>query len=221
MAWGDNVAAHIQTEFAKYGLTSAQSVEFISCLTATKEAVAEASNTTTRTHAKILARNDQVKLFRKQAMKTVSVVRGFSGLTNELLADLNIAIMPATRPSKPAPGFAPVVEKVRVEGHEVTVRIHGPGAGRARPEDVIGASIFSYVGPTAPTTAADYVFEGNTNQQLVTVTFPESVAPGSTVYIAAFYYNAKSENGPLSDPLPVTIQFGVTGASSEMLKKAA
>ncbi len=70
-----------------------------------------------------------------------------------------------------------------------------------------GATIFSYVGATPPTDASAYKFEGNTALTTFDVTFPDTVVPGSAVWITAMWFNTRAQSGPAAQPVQATVQY--------------
>ena len=139
----------------------------------------------------------------------VRTVQGVSTLTNQQKSDLGVTVR--TIPgSIPAPGTAPQIDFIAVSGRKVKIRLHDSASGskRGRPPAVKGVSIFSHVGPAAPGTIADWTFEGNTSKTLMGVQFPDTVPAGSLIWLTAFWYNAKSQAGPMTAPVSTNIAGG-------------
>jgi hypothetical protein len=104
----------------------------------------------------------------------------------------------------------PELDAIRVEGRLVTVRVRQAGVETAaRPIGSVGAYIFSYVGPTAPTDPNAYKLEGLCTRRTVQVQFPNDVPSGATAWIAAAWVAQRGgQRGFACTPVSVTIQGG-------------
>ena len=80
------------------------------------------------------------------------------------------------------------------------------------PVDVACASIISYVGETPNDDAKAWRFETSTTKIVVDLEFPNNLATGTNVWIAAFWFNSKSEAGPLSRPASAMIGYCLSAA---------
>ena len=98
----------------------------------------------------------------------------------------------------PVPSSAPDIDIVSVSGRSVKIRLHDAASPtrRGKPPLVSGAAVFSFVGATAPTDPAQWKFEGNMTRTVVNVVFPGTVAAGAQVWITAFWYNPRAQQGP-------------------------
>ena len=79
---------------------------------------------------------------------------------------------------------------------------------RGKPLGVAGASVFSFVGPTAPAELAAWKFEGNTTRTRVDVLFPADTPPGSKIWVCAFWFNPRAQAGPTSAPVSTNLPGG-------------
>ena len=98
----------------------------------------------------------------------------------------------------------------------MNIVLHGaaPDSTRGKPFGAIGANVFSFVGPEAPTDPKAYHFEGLTTRPKVQLLFPDSVASGATVWISACWVSARGQIGTGSVPISFTIQGGAVAAAS-------
>ena len=121
--------------------------------------------------------------------------------------EIGVTIKSAPTPI-PVPGTWPSMDIVSTIASRVKVRLHDDsGEGkRAKPPGVVGAVIMSYHGPY-PGNSSLYKWEGSTNRSVFEIEFPESVVPGTVVYLSAMWLNAKNQNGPACPPIATTIQF--------------
>jgi hypothetical protein len=111
---------------------------------------------------------------------------------------------------QPAPTTQPVVSIVSVLGRTVQLRLRDSATPHrvGKPVNVSSATILSFVGATPPASIGQWKFEGNATKTVVDVTFPDTVAPGTLVWFAAFWSNGKDQSGPVSDPISTYLQYG-------------
>ena len=122
--------------------------------------------------------------------------------------------VPNTEPTPwPPPGIAPELTVVSVNGRSVRVRMSDPAhpTRRRLPLGVDGATVLSYVGPVAPTIVpGPYKYEGGTARSTFDVLFPNDVAPGTQIWLVAFFFNERKQNGPACAPVGALINYGGT-----------
>jgi hypothetical protein len=160
--------------------------------------------------------NVQAKNTARLALKTMArdfsrIVQGQATVTNAQKAALGLNVR-ATPTPIPPPAVVPQVDIVSVIGRTVKIRLHNSEVAgkRGKPANVKGAAVFSYVGTTAPTDPTLYKFEGNTTLTVVDVAFPETVAPGTSVFITAMWFNERAQSGPPATPVQAFIQYGMS-----------
>jgi hypothetical protein len=68
------------------------------------------------------------------------------------------------------------------------------------PDGVNGATVMSFVGASAPANPTAYKYEGSTSKTTVDVLFPESTAPGTQVWLTAFFFNERKQNARRARP---------------------
>jgi hypothetical protein len=102
------------------------------------------------------------------------------------------------------------LEVVSVSGRLVNIRLHGaaPDSTRARPFGAIGANVYSFVGPEAPSDPRAYHFEGMSTRTIAQVLFPNTVASGATVWLSACWVSARGQIGIACAPVSFTLQGG-------------
>ncbi len=94
------------------------------------------------------------------------------------------------------------------------IRVHNSAsAGRARPEGVDGASVWTYVGATPPADTSAWMFQTNTSKMTLDITFDAAVPNGATVWFTAFWIGSRLESGPASNPVSANIPGGLTMAA--------
>lgn len=215
LAWSQNFSTLISATPVVFGLNAGNATSYAAAQSAYADALLAATEPSTRggatVLAKRLARQSLVALSRQLARQ----VQGTMTVTDEQRYELGLTVRDAGPTPAPVPGATPRLDVVSVIGRNVKVRLHDAAnpTRRGKPAFVAGASLFSYVGAVAPTDPAQYKFEGNTTRTTFDVVFPDTVASGATVYLCAFWYNAKAQSGPACTPVPVTIQGGAAVAA--------
>jgi hypothetical protein len=122
-------------------------------------------------------------------------------------------VVPNPEPSpRPVPSFAPLLTVVSVDGRLVKIRLADPAhpTHKRMPAGVDGATVMSFVGAEAPSDPFDYKYEGSTSKTTVDILFPESVAPGTQVWLTAFFFNERKQNGPACAGVGAIINYGGT-----------
>ena len=104
---------------------------------------------------------------------------------------------------------------VSVSGRTVRVRLHDPEnlTRRALPDGVDGIVVVSCVSEDAPTAASPWKWEGNLSRNLADIAFPDSVAAGKTVWVAAAYFNERKQAGQFCTPVSTNVQGGASAAA--------
>jgi hypothetical protein len=69
--------------------------------------------------------------------------------------------------------------------------------------------------PSRPTdTLAAWKFEGNTTRNRFDILFDAGIAPGAIVWICAFWFNPRTQQGPTSEPVSTRVQGGLASAAA-------
>jgi hypothetical protein len=202
-------ASMIATGFASYGLTSAQQTAFAALNTTLQAAYLAAVSPSTRTPGAIQGKNTAIREMRANAILLSKIIYATPTVTDEQLVDLGLLPRPS-RAAVPPPDSAPVIDIESVRGNTVTLRLHeaGDSSRRGKPAGVSGAALYSFCGAVAPTDEAGWTFEGLTSKVKTSVSFPNTVAPGSKVWFTAFWFNERKQNGPAADSVTTNLQGG-------------
>lgn len=202
LAWSQNFGAQIATTPEAYGLTLAQEGEFASEQAAYASAYAAANNATTRTTATIQVKNSAKAALIAKIRELVDICQAWPEMTDDKRALLQITIRDNTPTPVPVPETSPVINVLSVSGYNITIKLQDADSSRrARPEYVVGATVFTYVGEAPPADLSDWKFEGNVRKTVVELEMPSSVGPGSKVWITAFWRNNRDESGPATTPI--------------------
>ena len=63
---------------------------------------------------------------------------------------------------------------------------------------------------TYPENTAVYKYEGSTSKTTTDVLFNEDIAPGTKVWLTAFFFNERKQNGPACTPVPAIINYATS-----------
>lgn len=215
VTFSTNFNDKIRTGFAAYGLTSAQATAYDAKHDAFLTAYQTANNPDTRSPSNIVAKNMAKDALITELRRLAAIVQAYPAITPELLSELGLTIRDAEPSPIPAPTQAPGLDVLSAVGRTVKVRLHDAAApaNRGKPDGVAGASIFSFVGESAPADLAQWEFEGNFTRTTVDVEFPTTVANGATVWFTARWFNPRMEMGPVSTPVSTNLPGGLAMAA--------
>ena len=209
VAWSNNFNTLISATPTAFGLTAAQATAYATLNSAFDSAYNTIKNNTTRSPANIISKNQAKRNLIASARQLAGVIQRYPAITNAQRSALGLTV-PIIPSPIPAPGSAPQLEIGVVSGYAVKVRLHDSTSGskRGKPAGVSGASVFSHVGPTAPSDLSVWKFEGNTSKTAVELLFPNTTAAGATVWLTAFWFNPRKQSGPPCAPLSTNLQGG-------------
>jgi hypothetical protein len=109
-----------------------------------------------------------------------------------------------------APITSPIIEFISAMGNTLLVRLRSAdGARRGKPAGVIGASVFSFVGESAPADITGWKFEANVGKVTkLSITLPGTVAAGAKIWLTSFWFNGRKQSGPATPPVFVNLPGG-------------
>jgi|SRR5688572_2610801 hypothetical protein len=199
---------------ATYGYVVGDVTSLTSAVEGYTDALAVVDEPSTRTRvtvaAKQMAKDALVALMRSLYKKANA-----ANLTDDKREALGLPIVDAEPTPIPAPTKKPGIAIVKRDENLVTIQLFDPEDPnrRGRPDGVGGAAIFTHVGDEAPTAEADWTFEGNTTRMRVNIEFANTVAPGSKVWITAFFFNPRAMSGPAATPVSTYLPGGAAMAA--------
>lgn len=211
--FNDRIVAHP----TDYGLSAAQATAYTALhdpWIAAYSAVVAARDSGTRSSS-LCATKDLAKFnLVRYARELYADVQSSLTVPNARKIELGVRVRSAPSP-RPAPATAPLIDVVSTVENTVKLRLHDAGDPhrRGRPAGVDGAAIFSFVGPAAPTSEADWHFEGNTTRTVVDVTFPAGTTPGSRVWFTAWWFNPRAQRGPSASAVGTNLPGGASMAA--------
>lgn len=200
LAWANNFLAVAQAAPATYGLTAAQCTDFGTLVTAYAAALAACDPGIRNKAATVTKKQARVDL-EQSARLLAMLVQAQASVTDaqKIKLGLNVRAMPTRRP---VPDTEPGLRVVSVFGQTVKIRLFDKMAGRrGKPPGVIGASVFTYVGPVAPQNIAEWAFRGNWGTTSIDVAFASDLPPGTLVWFTACWFNGRKQSGPACAPV--------------------
>ena len=211
--WSTNTTTRLTSSPATYGTTAAVATQYGGL----HDAFVLAYNTLVAARAAGVRSSPLASLkdSAKQALLAFArplykQIQANTAVTDAAKIELGV-VVPDTEPSpQPVPSFAPKLIVEKIDGRLVTIRLADPAndTRKRMPAGCNGATVMSYVGATAPTNPAAYKYEGSTSKVTVDILFPESVAPGTQVWLTAFFFNERKQNGPACTAVGAIINYG-------------
>src|SRR5205814_9707407 len=95
------------------------------------------------------------------------------------------------------PADAPAVHVMETMGRTVKLRITDAEViVRAKPPGAVTAAVLSFVGEQPSDRNDDWKLEFTTTRRFAEIRFPNSLPPGSRVWIRAYWMNPRQQRGP-------------------------
>ena len=213
LAWANNVISLITPSPSTYGLVTGDVTSFTT-LSSAFSACMLACDPAKRNKAAVVAKNTARLALKNGAFLLASKVYASPTVTD---AQTALGMPPRAAPKRvPVPSTAPVLEVISADAWTVRMRLRtAEGARRGKAPGTSGASVFSYVGATPPTDMAGWKFEGSAGRvTAIDVHFPSTLAPGTKVYLCAFWFNGRKQSGPACDPVAVNLPGGGTSMAA-------
>jgi hypothetical protein len=208
LAWSLNFSTLINESAASYGLSVPLATAYAALHLAFATAM-EAVEPGIRNKSAVFVKNAARSNVKKTAGLLARLVGGTATVSDAQKATLGLNVR--GKPTRvPAPAFAPGVSILSVRGFSAILRLYDTQAigKRARPTGVSGASVFTHAGPTAPTSMADWNFQGNTGRTRMELHFPSTLPAGATVWFTACWFNPRKQSGPASAPVSANLPGG-------------
>lgn len=212
LPWVLNLSEKLTATPTAFGATAAMATALEDLVDPYEAAQAVVMNPLTRTRATILIR-DQARAPMKAMIREIArVVNAYPPITNDQRVSLGFTPRKSTATPIGPPQECPVLEIVQTMGRMVKIRLHGQDTNRrGKPDGVEGATVFSYVGNSAPADITLYKFEGSITRTSFNVEFPPTVPAGSQVWLCAFWFSPTSAPGPACQPVSAYLAGGVAG----------
>ena len=192
-----------------FGLLPADASSYAALDALYQTAYSVAADPETRNKGKIAAKALARRNLKLAAADLAKKIEGTATVTDEQKIDLGLSVRSMPSPI-PIPSTSPVIEVISVNAWTVKIRLRdSAGTHRGRAPGTIGASVFSYVGATAPTDIASWKFEGSIGRVTkVNVTFDNSLPAGTKVFLTSFWFNGRKQSGPPTPPVSANLPGG-------------
>ena len=212
LAWSNNFSTLITAHAVLYGLSVGQATAYAG-LHATYAADLAACDPGVRNKMAVTAKNNSRSALKANASLLAGLIEHTSTVTDEQKVQLQLNVRARPTPIPP-PATAPVIDIISSVGNAVKIRLHDAvSPRRGRPTGVAGAALFSFVGAAAPTDESAWTFQGLTTRTTATITFPNTVAAGSKVWITAYWRNPRDQSGPAATAVGTNIPGGAAMAA--------
>jgi hypothetical protein len=209
-----NVVLLVTPTPSAFGVSASMLTSYTTLTTNFSTLLTQCDAPATRTPVLVEQKQEARKLLRQASANLAKVISGTPTVTNAQLLSLrmNERVIPQPRQ---VPGTPPTIEVISCSGRLVKARVHDTATeGRGLPFGAVGAQIFSFVGPEAPTDPREYHYEGTTTRATTDILFPNDVASGATIWLSANWISARGQRSPASPPISFTLQGGAIPAAA-------
>ena len=207
VTWANTFASVLSSSPTTYGATAGIAASFQTLADNLQSAYTMSQEPATRTKGTIAAKQAAKQAMKEACRKIVRVIYAQT-LTDQQLIDIGLRPYDPTPTPSPVPALAPILEIVSVYGRDVRVRLKdASGESRGKPPFVSAAQLYSFVGATPPSGSDGWKMEACVTRTSIIVQFPETVAPGSKVYLTAAWMNSRGLTGPACTPVVASIGY--------------
>jgi hypothetical protein len=213
--WSTNADTRLTSAPATYGTTAAVATAYTAVhdpfITAYNNLVA-ARAAGTRSQSLTSIKSSAKAALLAFARPLYKQIQANTAVTDAAKIELGIVVPDALPSPRPVPAFAPGLTVVSVNGRLLRIRLWDPAfpTRKRMPAGVDGATVMSFVGATPPEDPRAYKYEGSTSKTVVDILFPETVEPGTQVWLTAFFFNERKQNGPACAAVGAIINYGGT-----------
>ena len=211
VAYSTNFNDRIVASPATFSLSAPQAAAYTplhAAFVSAYEAVVEAREAGTRSRSLVQTKDQAKRDLLTYGRELYKLVQASLTVTDANKTLLGVKVIDNQPTPIPAPNAAPEIRVLSVYGRDVRLGIRdASGARKGRPVGVAGCSLYSFVGPSAPTTNDGWKSEGNITRNDIIVQFPETVTPGTKVWFTGFWYSLRGLSGPAATPISTHIGF--------------
>jgi hypothetical protein len=203
--WSRNFSTLLSASPTVFGCTAAMATSYAGYHTAYGTALA-ACSPGVRSASAVLAKNQARENLKFQAKLLSNTINGTATVSDAQKRQLGLNVRAIPQPVPP-PAMSPTIDVTAVSGWTASLRLSDgskPGK-RGKPPGVKGVSIFSFVGAQPPTDISAWKFEGSTTKMRQDVLFDNTLAPGTRVFVTAFFFNNKMQSGPACPPVATNL----------------
>ena len=208
LQWSLNVVNLITPVPANWGLVTLDVTSY-TALHAAYSTALTACEPSVRSKAAVVAKNQARANLKAGAAVVGNKIYATPTVTDAMKTEIGMPPRATPMPIPP-PSTSPVIEIVSRTAFTVRIRLRdSSGARRGRPPGTNGASVFSFVGDTAPTDFSKWTFQGNTGRvNKIDISFPSTTPVGAKVFLTAFWFNGRKQSGVACDPVSFNLPGG-------------
>ncbi|XAL99355.1 hypothetical protein OT109_17465 [Phycisphaeraceae bacterium D3-23] len=185
-----------------YGLVAAQAAAYQTLQQAYAAALTVALDPATRSPTHIQKKNAARDAAIAETRKLVDIMQAWPGMTNAKRSALGISLRDNVHTRAAIPSSAPKVSVDSVSGRLFNIALRkDDSTSRSKPTGVRAAWVYTAFGDEQPTTFGAFDFRGEARKADTQIVMPESVAPGTKVWVSACWVNTAGKPGPASLPI--------------------
>lgn len=212
--WSAAFVSTISSNPEEFGIDGAMAAQYSALHASFQSWMTMLNEPRNRCTPNVRAKNESKKALVADARRLVRIMQASPVMTNVKRATLQITLPRDGATETHVPPLPPVLTIRDNQPRRVRLQLHKMEPGRGwKPEDVIGAMIFSFVGDKPSLDMRDWSFERHTTRKRVEITFPKSVVPGAKVWFTACWLNTRLEPGPYAGVVSTHALEGVTRAA--------
>ena len=204
-----------------YGITTAQAAELASAVLGYQGELL-ACDPAVRNQTAVMSKNAAKRSVMAMAYDLAMAIAAQPAISPPAKLALGIKAR-ATRSRIGPPTVRPGITIASVAGRTVTVRIHDSASSnaRGRVRGAVGAQVYTYVGASYPSDPTLWQFGGLATRAAYDVTFADTVAGGTQVWLCAAWVNHRGDAGPSSVPVQTSLAGGNVSTVTTTLRVAA
>lgn len=202
VAFSRNMSVLINADPLIYGLDVKQGTNFQALFDAFDALFIACNDPGTRTPTAIQNKKTAKTALIAEIRRLAAIIQAYPGTTDGMRRDLNLTVRDYEPTPVPVPAESPVMTVTSVSGRLFNLELRQVGSdSRAKPDGVRAAWIYTAFGDEQPTTFEVFQFRGEARKTDTQIVMPESVAPGTKVWVSACWVNTAGKPGPVSMPI--------------------
>ncbi len=216
LAFGQNAVNLITPAPIPWGLSAAIATTLGGMVSDFADKLELATTDATKSRSNTFAKNQSKAAMVAYLRDLVATIQGTAAVTDQMKYDLGITVRGLNPPTPiNPPEAAPMMEVLWVKNRIIGVKVHSSdSARRGKPDGVQGCSVCMYSGPLPmPTEVTAWTTIGESSRTVFEVELPATIAPGTQVYLVAYWKSPRLMSGPASAAVSLYIGGGVQQAA--------
>jgi hypothetical protein len=206
--WTQNLAAKLLAGAANYGVTDEVAIEYDGVQSDYATALAVTLDPATRTRPTIATKNTAKTALVAATRPLVQTLQNAAVMTDAKRDQLQIPVRDYEPTPIGVPTEMPVLRVGVVNGRVLDLEVRRTdGTTRRKPAGVRSVWLYSFVGEDPSPELSNWRFQGGSTRSDPQVVFPETVTPGTTVWLTAQWVNPRDQPGPACAPVKTHINF--------------